>query len=167
MATVANSLIVTGSVAWKQTSDVTGFTSAMQGPETKSLQVLPSAATFTQVQLSQFTLAAAATATIDLYSFVNAFGATVTCTKAASLLIKATGNGGQLKIELGASNPFSWFLSGTTPAITLTCGSNGCMFLVHDGATNGGTVSNTAKTIKISNPGSATITVTLVALEGA
>lgn len=164
MPTVANSLTISGSLGWKQQSTNSGFNSTIQGPETKTFSATPSANTYTEVSFGQVPLAAGADTTINFYQFTNALGAAVTCTKILGLLIKATGNGGQLRIEQGDTNPISWLLGGTDPTLTLTCGAGGCGILIQDGAP--GTLSNTAKTLKVSNPGASSITVEFVGLVG-
>lgn len=164
MSVTANSLSIAASMQWAQSKANTGFDDSKQGPQTLSFSATPSTTTFSEVYLEQFTLAASVSATKDFYSFTNCFGAAITATKIIGWLIKATGATGQLKIEPGASNPLAWFLSGTTPAMTLSCGTDGCAIMVMDGAA--ATLSSTVRNVKFSNPGAATITVTISAIVG-
>ena len=163
MATVTGSLGVSAKMSWGQTKTVTGF-STLTLTDSNSFVAAPSAATYNEIKAYQTTIAASANETVDFYSMTNTFGDAKTVTKILGWLIKATGNTGQLKIEPGASNALTWFFSGTTPAITLNCGADGCALLVMDGSV--ATVSNSVKNVKFSNPGSATITVTISAFVG-
>lgn len=171
MAVVADSLRVSASVAWEQTKEnSTGtFRETAQGPDAISYGEGPSATTYNEIYLGQFTLAAAATSTVNLNSFTNLLGDAKTITKALGLLVTATNavTGGQLKVEPGAANPIDFWLSGTTPAITLSCGaggSNGCCLLIADATTR--VISATVKNVLFTNPGTQTITVTLAVLLG-
>lgn len=123
-------------------------------------------ATYNQALVAQYSIAASGTQTIDLNSFTNLATESVTATKFKGILLKATATvtGGQLQIEPGASDPFPLGFSGTTPALTLDVGTGGADFLIRNGTTM--TVSGTVKNIKLSNPGSQTITVSVFALLG-
>ncbi len=165
MATTSGALGVKASMGWQQTQAVTGFTAATQGPDSLLFTASPDAAVLTEVFATTGTLAAAATVTLNFYSITNAFNLAKTITKLAGFLIKATGATGQLKIEPGASDPLVWSLAGTTPSLTLDCGTGGCCFLLHNGTNF--TVATGAKNLKLSNPGAATITYYVSALCGA
>lgn len=122
--------------------------------------------TFNQILVAQYSLAASGTQTVDLYSFTNIVNESVTATKFKGILLKATATvtGGQLAIEPGASNPFPLGLSGTSPVLTLDVGTDGCEFLIRNGTTM--TVSSTVRNVKLSNPGTQTITVSVFSLLG-
>lgn len=162
MTLKANSLRIGASIAWEQEKAITGFGSAKQGPDSLAYSAAPSTTTWNNVLLSQFTLAAGANSTVDFSSFADALGTTVAATGILGWLVTATGSTGQLKIEPGASNPLTWFFGGTTPSITLNCGTGGCAILVADGSSC--TIDGTHKNVKFSNPGSATVTVTISAV---
>ncbi len=165
MSVNANSLTIGASMGWAQASANAGFDDSKQGPSTTSFTATPSATTYSEVYLAQFTIAASANVTKNFNSFVNAFATTITATKILGILVKATGATGIMKIEPApADNPLTWFLSGTTPAITLNCGTDGCGLMVCDGSAF--TMSGTVKNWKISNTGAATITVTISAIVG-
>lgn len=167
MTLKANSLLVSASIGWEQQKTNGSFANSKQGPDNLTARYTPSTTTYTNVLLEEGTLAAAASATIDFYSFTDELGTAVTATKLLGILIKATASvtGGQLKIEEGASNPLTWFFSGTTPAITLDVGTAGASFMVMEGTTQ--TLSSTVRNLKLSNPGSQTITYLVAAIVGA
>lgn len=171
MATVADSLQIQATVTWEQSqSNGALFQESVQGPDSVSYRSTPDAAVYTEIQVLSFTLAAAASLTLNLNSFVNLFNATKTITKALGLLIKATNTvlGGQLQVAPGASNGIGFWFSGTTPALVLSCGDPagaGCAILLADGVTN--VVSGSVKNIDVSNPGTQTITVTVAIFCGA
>ncbi len=164
MSVNANSLTVAASVGWTQSASNSPFAETKQGPDSLAFSATPSATTYGEVLLHRTTIAAAANETVDFRSFTNKLNQSVTATKVVGWLIKATGATGQLKIEPGASDPLSWFLSGTTPALTLSCGTDGCCIMVMDGAA--ATIDATTRNVKFSNPGAATITLTIAALVG-
>ncbi|NBW14043.1 MAG: hypothetical protein EBR82_39200, partial [Caulobacteraceae bacterium] len=66
-----------------------------------------------------------------------------------------------MKYEPGASNGLTWFLSGTTPAVTVQAGG---FFLIGDGTY--GTVSGSAKNIKITNVGAVSGTYEIALIGG-
>jgi hypothetical protein len=152
--------------SWLYAKANTGFASSTQKGKIQFLSS-PSATTYNHVYQSSTTLAAAANTTIDFYSFTSSVGEAVTATKLLGVQITATATvtGGQLKIEPGASNPLDWPFSGTTPAITLTVGTSGACVVWVAGTTQ--TLSSTIRNWKISNPGSQSVTVTVVAFVGA
>jgi len=133
-------------------------------PSELSFAVSPDASVLNRVLLSEGTLAAGANTTVDLYSFTDLVGTATLATKARGLLITATGDTGILKIEPGASNPATWFFSGTTPAISLNCGTDGCGICLYDGSSY--TLSATIRNLKLSNTGLASIDWSLYALLG-
>lgn len=166
MALVANSVVATASLGWKQsqTNEAGTFGPTTQGQDSFTARYSPNTTTYSEILLDTFTLNAAANTTINFNSFTNLLNNTVTATGVLGMLVKATGTvtGGQLKIEPGGSDPLSWILSGTTPAITLDVGTAGACLMVWEGTTQ--TVNSTVKNVLFSNPGSQAITVVLGAL---
>lgn len=152
-------------MSWQLAKTVTGF-STVTAKDSKSLRIVYARATFNRVYYEQFTLLAAGTATKDLYSFTDVFGAAVTATKLGAWYIGVTGNTGVLKVEPGASNPLAWQLGGTTaPKLTLT--PNATYGAVLMGANPGAfTMSTTARNLLFTNSGAATVTVTFAAIVG-
>jgi hypothetical protein len=170
LATVSGSLSLAASATWSQSQSNGALQGTTQGPDSLSYRATPDAATYTQVQATQLTLAASASQTLDLSSFTTLLNATATCTKVLGVLVKATNTvtGGQLKIEPGASSAIDFWLGGTTPSLTLACGDPagpGCAVLIADGAARA--VSGSVKNVKLSNPGTQTVTVSVVILCGA
>jgi len=165
VATVSNKQSVSATIGFTYQKAITGFKS-LTVSDSVPFRLIPSD-TFNHAYVSTISLAAAATSTIDLYSFTTVAGESVTITKLQALIFHATGavTGGQLTIEPGASNPLAWIMAGTTPSITLDVGTTpGACFLMANGTTV--TVSTTSRNIKLSNPGSQTITVYAAAIVG-
>ncbi len=168
-STVANSLNIKGSVAWsqEQVNEGGSFRKSGQGPDSLVFNLSPSATTFTEVLIDKFTLAAAGSQTVNFRSFTNLLGTAVTNTKLKGLLIKATATvtGGQLKIIPGASNDLQWPFGAAADFVTLDVGTDGCLLVICNGTTV--TVGATDATWDLSNPGSQSIVVYIVALVGA
>jgi len=166
MSLAANSVTATASLGWKQTqtNESGTFGATVQGPDSFTARYSPNTTTYSEILLDVFTLNASANTTIDFRSFTNLLNNTVTATGVLGMLVKATATvtGGQLQIEPGASNPLSWILSGTSPAITLDVGTAGACLMVWEGTTQ--TVNATVRNVLFSNPGTQAITVTLGAL---
>lgn len=151
---------VNAEIGWTQTKANTGFTTVKQGPDKLVGTLSPAVATYNELLAVQGTLAASASATIDLYSITNLLGEAKTLTKGVAIMVKATTT--SMKIEPGASNPITWFFGGTTPSITIKAGG---FFLLGDGGT--ATLSATDRNLKITNlSGSVSGTYDLVFLGG-
>ena len=166
MSLKTGSIAVKGSLEWTYTKTPTGFNPVSQQGSV-AFNLAPDAATYDHAYISQFTLAASASSTIDLYSFTSIVGESVTATKLLGYSVYVTGlvAGGQIKIEEGATNPATFPLSGTTPAITLSVGTGlKCGIVIINGAAY--TLSSTIRNIKFSNPGTQTVTVNLAVLVG-
>lgn len=124
---------------------------------------------FTQVYVTSFSIAntGAGITTLDLYgSLTNLAGETFSAkTKLGGFLLTSSGTAAtaQMRVAPGSSNPLSLGLSGTTPKITVPAGG-----FIAIGWTNDSplTISNTAKTVDIDNPGSTSITIYVFALLG-
>lgn len=150
--------IITG---WTLTKTNAGSTPTVTTGNYTILTAIDSAVLTESFILLPTVIAAGANIDINVNSFTDLAGNAATITKAATLFVKATGtSGGQLKIKPSTSNPLNWFLSGTTPAITLNVGTLGlCGIAIYDGVN--ATVSSGACQINISNPGSTAITVSV------
>lgn len=165
MPTIANKQVVSATIGFTYEKTVTGFKS-LKITDTVPFRLVPGSS-FNHAYVAQASLAASGTTTIDLYSFTTLAGESVTITKLIALMFQpyASVTGGQLTIEPGASNPLAWIMAGTTPSITLDVGTSpGACFLMANGTTV--TVSSTSRNIKLSNPGSQTITVDIAAIVG-
>lgn len=160
------SIAVKGSLEWTYSKTPTGF-NPVSHQGSVAFNLAPDAATYDHAYISQFSLAASADTTIDLSSFTNVVGESVTATKLLGYSVYVTGStaGGQLKIEEGASNGVIPFLTGTTPALVLAVGTGlkAGVTIINGTAV---TLSGTDKNVKFSNPGSQTVTVNLAVLVG-
>ena len=151
---------ISGEITWTQTKANTGFILTRQGPDKVSLSLSPATGTYNEVYAVQGTLAASATTTLNLNSFTNLIGQSVTATKGIGFIIRATD--ASLKIEPGATNPLGWWWGGTTPSITIKAGG---FFLIGDGSV--ATISGSDCNLKITNlSGSVTATYTVAFLGG-
>lgn len=164
MSLTSGSALIRASLSWEQSSTNTGFNSTTQKGDV-SVSLAPSTSTYNEVFAASYTLAAAGTQTVDLYSITNLLNQSKTITKLIGLIIKATATvtGGVLKLENGASNPLLWPLA-SGDALSVTVGTAGAVLLFAQGTTH--TVSNTAKTLLLTNTGTQTITVLVAALVG-
>lgn len=151
---------INAEIGWTQTKANTGYSTVRQGPDKLVGTLAPAVATYNELLAVQGTLAASASATIDLYSITNLLGEAKTLTKAVGIMVKATTT--NMKIEPGASNPVTWFFGGTSPSISIKAGG---FFLLGDGGT--AVLSATDRNLKITNlSGSVTGTYNLVFLGG-
>lgn len=164
MSLVSNSALVRGSISWEQSATNTGFNDTTQKGDI-SVSLTPSTTTYNEVFLARYSMAASGTQTVDLYSITTLLNQAKTITKLIGLIIKATASvtGGVLKIENGGSNPLLWPLA-SGDAMSVTVGTAGAVVLIAQGTTH--TVSNTAKTLLLTNTGTQTITVLVGALVG-
>ena len=133
-------------LGWTQISPNTGFVTSRQGPDKLSASLSPDLTVVNRVYAVSGTLAASGTVTIDLQALTTYLtGAdAVVLTKVQAVMLTATTTG--MKFEPGATNPATWFFSGTTPAITLQAGG---FFCLGDGSVY--TVTASLKTLKITN----------------
>jgi hypothetical protein len=150
---------VVGSISWVQSKTNTGFVKTKQGPDQLSITQTPSTSTYNRIYAASGTLAASGTTTIDLQGVTDYLGQSLTLTKIIALQFTATGS--NFSYEPGASNGLTWFLSGTSPVVTV---KDGGFFLIGDGTY--GTVSGSAKTIKITNVGATSGTYEIALIGG-
>lgn len=155
---VDNSTVV-GQITWTQSKTNTGYAKTKQGPDQLSVSLSPDTTTYNRIYATSGTLAASATVTIDLQGVTDYLGQSLTLTKIIAIQLKATGS--TMKYEPGASNGLTWFLSGTSPAITVR---DGGFFIVGDGTF--GVVSGSAKNITITNTGATSGTYELALIGG-
>lgn len=148
--------------SWTQTKTTTGREDVTQGPDSVSKTVTFDVASVNRVYVYPISLAASGTATIDLQAVTTLLAESDVWTKVQGLELTVDSGGGNIKLEPGASNPLTWFFSGTTPAITVKAGG---FLAIGDGSTF--TVSATVKTLKLTNlSGSLTATGSLVIYGG-
>lgn len=122
-------------------------------------------ASYDAVRAGRVVIAAAGDTTIDLWAaWTSRTGNTKTnATRLIGYAFFTTGvaSTASLKVEPGASNPAPTGLDGTSPSFTIRAGGN---FGFVDGTHF--TLSNTAKNIKLSNPGTTSVTVDFAFLLG-
>lgn len=160
MPLTSGSLVSTAS--WTQTKTNTGRADVTQGPDSTVGTVTFTVATVNRVYTYPISIAASGTATIDLQAVTTLLGEADVWTKVQGILLTVDSGGGNIKLEPGASNPLTWFLSGTTPAVTVKAGG---FMALGDGTTF--TVSASVKTLKLTNlSGSLTATGNLVLFGG-
>lgn len=151
------------SVSWVLAKTNTGFNDTEQ-KGSASFSSAPSASTYNHVFTAQYSIAASGTQAVDFRgAWTNTAGESVTGAKILGFFIKVTGSTGVLKVEPHSSNGLTWpFATGS--AVSLTPSTTGACWLHCDGTH--GTVDGTHKQWLLTNTGSATITVTLVAWIG-
>jgi hypothetical protein len=141
---------VNGSISWIQTKTNTGFSNTIQGLDSISASVSPALTGATPanvVYAEERTLSASASQTYDLQSLTDFLSQSLVMTRAYAIAISCSA--GQVTLEQGASNPLTWPLSGTAPAMVVTSGG----FFVF-GQSTAQTVSASVKTLKVTAGGS-------------
>lgn len=158
MPFIEDSIQVRASIEANVSKAVTGFQNVTQAPEL-DVSYTPDTAVYQHALIAQYTLAAAATQVIDLYSLVSDVDGAVTITKFRGVLIEATASitGGQVRIERDATNGWAGLFDDATDKFTMSVGTEGCAFMWLNGATV--VVSNTSKRVLLTNPGSQSVTV--------
>jgi hypothetical protein len=138
--------------------DVSGYDS-LSHDDAKSFSLTADTGTYSQYLTKRYTVAGAASQTVDLTSFTDDFfGTAGAMTGVIGIMVLPTVTSGSCKIEPGDSNALTWFFSGTTPAITVPSG--GCFFFAQ---LTSQTVDATHKTLKFTNThGSNSMTLDLV-----
>ena len=141
---------VNGSISWIQTKTNTGFSNTIQGLDSISASVSPSLTGATPanvVYAEERTLSASASQTYDLQSLTDFLSQSLVMTRAFAIAISCSA--GQVTLEQGTSNPLTWPLSGTAPAMVVPSGG----FFVF-GQSTAQTVSASVKTLKVTAGGS-------------
>src|SRR4051812_40278269 len=110
------------SFSWAFSVAVAGFQSRTQGPDSLSYSLSPDVATFNEAYVAKLSLAASATADIDLQSFTDVNATAVVLTKVIGLFVVPTGTGSACEVKPGASNGLAWYWAGTGPTLTVPAG---------------------------------------------
>ena len=148
-------------LAWTQSKTNPAAGNTNQGPDSQSFNLGGlTVATFNQLYVATFTLAASASQTIDVTSLTNLIGESFSFGHTLTLLILPTGS--QCTVQPGGTNPLQWFFGGTTQSITVTAG--GMLAYSEPVAGPGAVVSSSHKTLELTNSGVTSLTVTLVLL---
>jgi len=154
---------LTINLAWLLSKTNTGFVDSEQGPDSKgfSLQGLD-VAIQNQLFAAKYTVLASGTQVIDLSTFTNLVSQATGLTSVLTLFLLPTGTNAICKLEPGASNPLTWFFSGTTPAISIPAG--GTFVFSNPGTGTGQTVDGTHKNLLVTNTGAGTLSLTVLAI---
>jgi hypothetical protein len=98
------------------------------------------------------TIAASATEDLDLAgSLTDSFGATVTLARVKALIVAASSANANNVVVGGGSNPFTNWVSGTTPAVVVRPG--GLLALFAPDATGYAVTSGTGDQLRVANSG--------------
>jgi hypothetical protein len=154
-----------GGVVAEYRYDVAGFSSATQKPSVEFKRTL-SADDFDEALFTEFTLPAAGTQTIDFRLF-QTLAQQVTGASAIGIAFRLTATvaGGQLRVAPGAAQPLTWFFGSATDSLTINATADGeAGFCLLDGTAV--TVSDSARNLDCTNPGSAAVTVRVMAIVG-
>jgi hypothetical protein len=146
---------------WQQSKANTGYANTVQGPDGLSLNIsyTVGSSAANSIYVVQGTLAASASTTVDLFSFTDQLGQSVSMVRVYAIIAKTADS--SLKVEPGATNPLTWFFGGTTPSLTIPSGGGFC-FAQNTAAT----VSASARNIKLTNTGAVTLTYNLAIIGG-
>jgi hypothetical protein len=148
-------------IGWQQSLPITGFVSAVQGEDAISARVTPvvSGIDANIVFFEQRTLTASSSYTYDLRSLTDFLGQSFSLSRAYAISVVMTS--GSATISPGVSNPLKWFFNSNTANVTITSG-NSFMFAQKGSAI----VSNSAKTILMTNPSGLSACVYKIAILG-
>lgn len=159
--TLAN---ISAGLAWTLTKTVTGF-NAITDSDSSTFSLTPNVSTFTEPLTAQYTLAASGTQVVDLRSFTDKLGTAVTATKALALLILVTGAAAdKLNVKPDASDGLVWPFENVGYGVNIPGG--GCLLFSEGASSAGFTIDGTHKELLLTNTGSASLTVTVVAFVG-
>lgn len=141
------------SISWDQYKAITGFNNITQGQDSVSLNISPSLTGATPLNITFFeqrTLAAAGSYVYDMSTgLTDAFGTAINLARIWGIIVVSTS--GDTIYEPDTTNGLEWFLSGTTPKITIPAGA-GFMFMTPTAQT----VSGTDKRLKLSSTAGST-----------
>lgn len=159
-----DSIGISATVSWALSRAVTGFADVTQGPDSLSFSSNSlSTATWTEIFAAEYTLAAAGTQVVDLRTFTDLVGNSVTGTKAMALMLSVSGAATDwLNVKPNSSNGLQWFFGGTAEGVSVPGGG---VILFSEGAgSSGTTVDATHKQLLLTNNGAANLTATIAAL---
>lgn len=148
-------------IGWQQSLPITGFVSAVQGEDAISARITPvvSGIDANIVFFEQRTLTASSSYTYDLRSLTDFLGQSFSLSRVYAISVVMTS--GSATISPGVSNPLKWFFNSNTANVTITSG-NSFMFAQKGSAI----VSNSAKTILVTNPSGLSACVYKIAILG-
>jgi hypothetical protein len=166
MAANLTSSTISSKIKYAFEKAISGFGNLKLDTSEKSFSVSPAATVANTGLIKTYTLAAAASTTIDLETDLDPFGDALAASKVVTIQIIPTGTGAVAKLEPGATNPLTWFWDGTpsgtdtvTPSLSIPAGGH-----LEYSEPVGHTADVTHKTLKLTNTGSGTLTCTVVIL---
>lgn len=153
------------SVTWEMRRAVSGFEDVVQGPETKSFSLAGlSTTTWNAVFAARYTILAAGTQAVDLRSYTDLPGNSITATKALSLLILVEGaTTGSLNVKKHGTDGLQWFFENASYGINIPGGGMNLFSAAPTAA--GTTVDASNRQLLLTNNGAGSLTVTVVVLE--
>ncbi len=151
-------------IAWTLSNSTnTAYSAITQGDNVQFTGNGVDTTTFNQLFTAYYTILAAGTQVIDLFSFTNIVNEAVAFTKVYELFILVdTGSGGNILVQPGASNALQWFFNGSTQGINLPNGTGVCYMLPISGT--GQTVDATHRNILLTNSGGSTVGVKITVM---
>jgi hypothetical protein len=140
-------------ISWEQYKTITGFNNLQQGPDSVALSVSPAltgGSACNIVYFEQRTLAAAGSYVYDFSTgLTDANGTAINLSRIFAVAVSSTS--GITLYEPDATNGLEWFLSGTSPVVTIPAGA-GFIFTTPTAQT----VDGTNKRIKLSSTAGST-----------
>lgn len=140
-------------LSWEQYKAITGFDNVVQGQDSVALSVAPALTGVSAcniVYFEQRTLSAAGSQVYDFSTgLTDALGTAINLSRVFGVVVSSTS--GITVYEPDATNGLEWFLSGTSPQITIPAGA-GFLFITPTHAT----VDGTNKRIKLSSSAGST-----------
>ena len=122
-----------------------------------------STTTWNAAFINQYTIAAAGTQAVDLRTFTDQVGSSITADKAMSIIILVTGAiTDTLNVKTHGTNGLQWFFESASFGVNIPGGG---MLMFSEGETSTGTtVDATHKQLLLTNNGAASLTVKIVAV---
>ncbi len=159
-----DSINVQAAVTWEQSRPVAGFANVTQGSDTANFALSAlDTATWDALFAAQYTIAASGTQAVDLRTFTDLPGNSVTADKVLTILILVAGaTADRLNVKPHGTDGLQWFFGGATESVNVPGG--GCLMFSEGAASAGTTVSATARQLLLTNTGGAALTVKVVAL---
>jgi hypothetical protein len=145
----------------KQTKPNPGFRPTVQGPDAVGRHSAADVGGYDQALFAAGDLDAGGEVTLDLRTFTTLAGESVTASRVLALVVEAEGEGGELSIGPGDTDPIAWAFGG---AVTLTPGTGTARLGVEDGAP--GSLSSGTRNLKLANTGAAAVSYAVFALVG-
>lgn len=152
-------------ITWSLTRAITGFTDAVQGPESASFASNAlSVSTWNNLFAAQYTIAPAGTQVVDLRTFTDLDANSIsTADKAMAIIILVTGAVADLlNVKTDPTNGLQWFFEDTTKGINIPGG--GFIMFSEGASSTGTTIDATHKELLLTNNGAANLVVKVVAL---